>query len=38
MYKLETSIDTRIVSLPIFVFFFPKKLIKAVVSFIEGTQ
>ena len=37
MYKLETSIDTRIVSLPIFVFF-PKKLIKAVVSFIEGTQ
>ena len=32
VYKLETSIDTRIVSLPIFVF--SKKLKKAVVYFI----
>ena len=34
MYKLETSIDTKIVSLPIFVFFI--KLIKSVVPLITG--
>ena len=33
MYKLETSIDTKIVSLTLFVFYI--KLIKSVVSFIK---
>ena len=34
MYKLETSIDTKIVSLPIFVFSI--KLMKSVVSLIKN--
>ena len=33
MYKLDTSIDTKIVSLPIFVF--SMKLMKSVVSLIK---